>query len=558
MTAYLLKFLALFKLIYRWQGVDFDQLRAIVGIKLEMDNRRVLGFRGQQIEDSNAAFIWTIFIYFIFGGFLSIMIAIVPSLVFTYTIYHAYLMVMVIMTLISDFSAVLLDTSDNTIVLPRPISNKTFYAARATHILLYIGIISLALATAPIVVTFFVYGVGVGLVVLTTSFLTIFLSVAFTNGFYLLLMRFTTEERLKNLINYFQIGMAVFITGGYQILPRLFKGTITESLSGEMQWWSLLIPPMWMANAIQMFSDSQYETIGILSIILALTFPVVAWWTINRYLTPYFTQRLADLGIASSNTDVEKDKKRALHTTGNAWASSITKTGLEKAAFNLASFGFSRDRKLKLRIYPALGYMIVLSFIFIFKGKSDGNAWSDYIAELGSSEMHLIPIYTCIFIVIVAAYEIHYTDDYKASWIFQVAPVKNPGHLITGTMKSIFVRFFIPIYTMISFAVLLIWKNNALVDLTFGFCISLLLMLIMGIIAKKHLPLSLQPNARNQGGSIARAIIILLILAGVGGGHYLSAKFDTALWLACPVVLIVSWLLFRQFTKVKWEDIGIA
>lgn len=557
MTAVLLKILDLFKPIYQWQGVDYGQLRAIVGIKLEMDNRRAPTYRAQQTENSNAAFAWTVFIYFILGSALAFLLFFVPSLVFVYSIYHAYLMVMIIMTLVSDFSAVLLDTSDNTIVLPRPISNKTLYAARATHILLYIGLISLALATGPILITFFIHGVGAGLATVITSFLTIFLSVALTNGFYLLLMRFTTEDRLKNLINYFQIGMTIFMMGGYQILPRLFTKTMMENLSVDTPWWSLLIPPMWMANTIQLFSDFHFNGIALTSALMALVFPFIAWRAINRYLTPYFTQKLADLGIVSSR-EGDEQKKISSGTKGNAWASSFARTGLEKAAFNLASFGFARDRKLKLRIYPALGYLIVLIFIFIFRAKPEETTWLNYLEKLALSETHLIAIYTCIYIVVVATYEIHFTDDYKAAWIFQSAPIKEPGFLLIGTMKSIFIRFFVPMYAATSLLVLFIWKADALVDLIFGFCTSLLLMLIMGVIAEKQLPLSLQPSVRNQGGSMARAIITFLILAVVGGGHYLLAKFNFILWLACPVFIIISWMILRLFEKLKWEDIGIT
>src|SRR5687767_13323510 len=125
MTANLLKVLDWFKPLYGWQGIDFAQLRVIVGVKLEMDNRRTSVFRNQPGQDASSTFAWMFVVYGILGGLLSLALAFVPSILFAYTIYHAYLMVMVTTTLISDFSAVLLDTSDNTIVLPRPITAKT-------------------------------------------------------------------------------------------------------------------------------------------------------------------------------------------------------------------------------------------------------------------------------------------------------------------------------------------------------------------------------------------------------------------------------------------------
>jgi hypothetical protein len=57
---------------------------------------------------------------------------------------------------------------------------------------------------------------------------------------------------------------------------------------------------------------------------------------------------------------------------------------------------------------------------------------------------------------------------------------------------------------------------------------------------------------------MARAIITFLILAAVGGGHYLLAKFDFIFWLACPVLIFVSWMILKLFEKLKWEDIEIS
>lgn len=555
MTDTILKFLDLFKRLFEMQGVDYYQLRSIVGLKLEMDNRRVSTFRNQQAESANAAFAWTFVVYFFIGGFLSLMFLFMPSVIFSFTVYHAYLMVMVTMTLISDFSAVLLDTSDNTIVLPRPITNKTFYAARATHILIYIGLISFALTAAPLVVTFFVHGVAAGLAMIVTTLLTVIFSTGLTNGLYLVLMRFTSQEHLKNVINYFQIGMAVFMMGGYQILPRLFNEEIVENLSAEMPWWSLFVPPMWMTAAVQMVSEWNVNWLLLTNTVLAFGVPVLLWKGVNQYLTPYFTQKLADLGSASAK---QEKKSQQVIDSVNAWGSWITKSNLELASFNLTSFGFARDRKLKLRIYPAFGYFFVLVFVFIFRGKERSETWLEYIQGLGDSAYYLIAIYACIYIIVTAAYEIHYTDDFKAAWIFQVAPIKKPGELLIGNIKAVFIRFFLPMYGIATVFVLTIWPAKVIIDLIVGFLLCLMLMLALSLMGDKNLPLSLPVNTRAQGSSMARAIISMLAIVLIGVGHFFLAKISGwALLVACPVILVIIVLLLNRYKKIEWDAIGI-
>jgi hypothetical protein len=558
MTWFWLKILDLLKPIYNWQGVDFNQLRAIVGIKLEMDNRRAPSFKMNQTEKQHSgAFLLALFLYIVFGAFISGIIAYVPSIVFSFSIYHSYLMVMVTLTIISDFSAVLLDTSDNTIVLPRPITPKTFYAARTTHILLYIGQISFALAIVPIAVTFFVYGPIVGTATIFTSILTIVFSVAITNGVYLLLMRFTSEERLKSIINYFQIGMAVLMMGGYQILPRMLSSKNLENVATDLHWWALLIPPMWMTGLIKLANDLSADWIYWATSLLALAVPIGGWKAINKYLTPYFTTKLADLGTSSVPQFQEKNEesKKSFLSSLTKW---IVKPGLESAAFSLVTKAFSRDRKLKLRIYPAIGSFVIIAIVLLMQSTQKGDlSVMDYIQSLQGTEKHLIVIYACIYVLIAASFEINFTDEFKASWVYLSAPIKKPGEILTGTLKAILMKFFLPIYGFTSIIVLLIWREKAVVDLFFGMQACIFLMIIMAIIAEKYLPLSMAPTARNQGGSIARAIITMMIIGVVATGHYFLTKFDFLLWLACPAVMACCYFVLRLYRNIEWKEIRI-
>ncbi|HEU5291033.1 MAG TPA: hypothetical protein VFU05_10345, partial [Cyclobacteriaceae bacterium] len=424
MTWFWLRIIELLRPVYQWQGIDTDQLKAIVGIKMEMDNRRAPAFRMQQTKkEHSSSFGLILFFYGLFGGFLSILIFAVPSVVFAYSIYHSYLMVMVTLTLISDFSAILLDTSDNTIILPRPISAKTFYAARATHILLYIGQISLALALIPIIVTFIAKGAAVGLVLILTTILCVIFSVSLTNGLYLLMMRFTSEERLKSIINYFQITMAIVMMGGYQILPRMLGITNIADIAMDLRWWAVLIPPMWMTGLVKLVHDLSFEPINMITAGLGLVVPLVSWKAINQYLAPYFTSKLSDLGTSSAPVPITTSN-HSEKSSNSFMAKLLTREGGERATFNLVSYVFSRDRKLKLRIYPAIGTFAVLILVFLFNKLKGDVTLVEYIESLKNTETHLFIIYACIFIIITVAAEINYTDEYKAAWVFQAAPIQ--------------------------------------------------------------------------------------------------------------------------------------
>ncbi len=551
-----LRILDVFKPFFKWQGVDYEQLRSIVGIKLLMDNRRPFGLRGQQQKEGSSNFVFSMILGGLMGLVMGLLIANGLSVIISFTVYHSFLIVMIVMLLISDFSSVLLDTSDNTILLPRPVSSKTFYAARTTHILVYIGQMALSLSIIPIVVTFFTYGKIVGIASIATTAFSVIFAVALTNGLYLMIMRFTSEERLKNIINYFQIFMTLFVMGGYQIMPRLFSVAELKNTVVDFHWWALLVPPMWMSGLIKLVKDFSVGSIELALAVVAVCVPLAMWKVISKYLTPYFTSKLSDLGTGSAGVSVEAvpTVKRKSGFQIKEW---LTLPGLERASYSLVWSALTYDRKLKLRIYPALGSILILIILPFLRSNNKVTSFQNFIHSMGESQWHLLIIYACIFALISISFELHFTDEYKAAWIYLSAPVKKPGVILSGALKALLAKFFIPIYAFATALILTIWGSRAISDLVFGALACIFVILLVGIIGEKRLPLSIAPTARNQTESFARAIISMIIIGALGAGHYALAQFSLLIWIACPVTLVCIIFTWKLYSNITWQDVVI-
>ena len=133
--------------------MDYAQLRAIVATKLLMDNRRQrVAYRRNESASTGNSFGINLVFYTIFGGLVAMAMSSIASFIISMIVFYTYIMVMISMTLITDFSSILLDTSDNTIILPRPVDSRTLFAARLTHILLYLGQLGLGLTVIPAIV----------------------------------------------------------------------------------------------------------------------------------------------------------------------------------------------------------------------------------------------------------------------------------------------------------------------------------------------------------------------------------------------------------------------
>src|SRR4051812_4577542 len=126
--------------VYGKLGADVAQLRSIVTIKLVMDDRRpntLQQTRRQSDKPVSMATLGTMFISLLMGLLLLISFAVGEDMVTRMTIYFSFFFFMLSATLISDFTSVLIDVRDNYIILPKPVSDRTFVIARLLHIFIH-------------------------------------------------------------------------------------------------------------------------------------------------------------------------------------------------------------------------------------------------------------------------------------------------------------------------------------------------------------------------------------------------------------------------------------
>ena len=106
MTKFLIKFVSLFKQLFISAGVDYEQLIAIVSIKLTMDNRRnnasLMRGKRNETKESNNRFVMTLFMYLLLGLFVSAYVIIIDLPILSMSIFHGFRLVMLSITLITD------------------------------------------------------------------------------------------------------------------------------------------------------------------------------------------------------------------------------------------------------------------------------------------------------------------------------------------------------------------------------------------------------------------------------------------------------------------------
>ncbi|WP_338874224.1 hypothetical protein WBJ53_01205 [Spirosoma sp. SC4-14] len=557
MTNLILWLLDRLKLLFRALGADYNQLRAIVQAKLTMDNRRsslTLGRYGRGTAEQSNTFTRILLIYALFGGLISVGMLAIPDknkLFFPLTLQFSYIMALCAMTLISDFSSVILDSSDNQIILPRPVSNRTLWLARIVHITSYLFAIALSLSIVGILFTAYRFGALAGLLSLAMSLLSAVLMVFLTNIVYLLLMRFVSEEKLREVINYFQIVLAVLFYGGYQFLPRLLGAQALNEIM-EHQWWHYLVPPMWMAGTVEIFIQPIFDTTHLIFAGLAITMPILGLWFMNRFLTTDFTQKLSIIDQESRTTSTSPttvSSSTSLAPTG--WSERLsgwfTDNALERAAFAFTWRVTGRDRKFKLKTYPQLGFGLAYVVAMSFQNYGLGAGGSFY----------LFALYFAGLYVMIAQYQLSVSDSYRAAWIYGSAPIQTPGNILAGSLKALILKLLTPFYILLASYILFRYGIDKLSDVLLAFSNSLVMLISMALFSTRYMPFSTAQDALKQSNT-GRGLLTSVILGIVGFSHYGLTYLPYGTWIALPFSILAFWVLFRQYKQTNWSQIEMG
>jgi hypothetical protein len=216
-----------------------------------------------------------------------------------------------------------------------------------------------------------------------------------------------------------------------------------------------------------------------------------------------------------------------------------------------------RDRKIKLKIYPAFGYVAVFGLIFMMRSQEDlATTW----ANLPHTQYQLMLLYLTFMVLQVALYEIPYSDDFRASWIYYSTPLNNPGEILSGTIKAICVRLFFPSYCIISAFVLYVWGYHAIDDILIALFNNFLMLMILAMINKRHLPLSMAPDVRAQSGNLMRSILTFVLIGTLGLAHFLLtllSQHSIFLLGVIPLQVIALYLIFRAYKRTTWNEITL-
>jgi len=552
MVGFIIKIVSLFRGIFSLMGVDHQQLASILRVKLTMDNRR--GFStSRKKKDSNNQLLLQTFVYVVIGLFMGSFVNSVDHTLTAYLIVFSMIMVMIAMMMISEFSVVLIDTRDNAILMPRPVSSKTLALAKILHIAIYLLHMSLSLSSSALVFTIINYGFLAGLLFIFMVFLSTLFTLFLTNLFYLGLMRVVSGEKLKDILVYFQIGMAIVFMGAYQLLPRIIEMNDLYNAQLLVEWWTFFIPSAWFAGVMATFTTSVFSANNILFIVIALFLPIFSLWIIIRYLSPKFTQRLSQMEGSGTKPEKRTYQKSKRFNFSGKLGQVLTRNPVERTAFKMIWLMSGRERKFKQTAFPAFGYVFVMIAAMAFSTFGDEN--TDKLESLLASKRYLLFLYFNIFAAFAVSMNMIFSDESKSSWFFNSLPVSRPGDIISGSIKAVLTKYFLPLYLIVGGIIIYFWSYSVIPDILYALVSIAVITVFVTATINKALPFSKERQSQDSGSNFVKGILIMISAGLLGLMHWGLTHFEYGVLIALPVMLGLQYLSFRYVKKIKWNKI---
>ena len=554
----MIKFLlSLFK-PFRWfiekMDADYDQFIRILQLKLTLDNRQMKGLGNHSKNETENAMTKQSFVQMMLGIFFALLLLMIKSPFTYYYFAHSFLMVMMAMMIISEFTTILFDTSENVIIQPLPIKGNTISLARNAHVLLYLSMMAFNFSVVSIIMAITKFGIVSALVFLFSIGLNVLFTLFLANMLYLVIMRFASGEKLKNLLMYFQIVIAILFMSFYQFGINLVDKTQIQNMVLSVNWYTYLIPPAFFSGLVDAFTSFVFDTRHCIFIVEALIVPVAGIYLTGKYLTPVFNRKLMDLEQGDRVSKVKTEK-----THQSLWYRMMLTIFVhrqeEKASFKLVWTMSGRERLFMQTFLPSLGFIVIMIAVQFFR-KSSFN-----VDKLVRTPMYLFILYALMLVTASLPAALLLGNNRHASWLFKTMPLSSPAHYFKGFIKAAFARFFMPFYLLVSVGICVLWGYKVIPDVVIALLSIYLITLLFYYIQQLAFPFTNEKRASEGGANFIKVMGLIIITVMLGFIHFFLLRwFNYASLLLIPFYLGLIYYVNRVFVykKINWEEVDEA
>lgn len=531
-----LKILDLFRPLFEAFGVEYEKMRLIVNMKLTLDKRK-----NNSSENKNSL-MQSVILYLIIGLVASRIIVMPLDIMTKMTVLFALIFVMLLTCFITDFSSVILDTYDRHIIGITDVKDITLNMSKIVHIIIYISIMSFSISAFSILMILMAYNIGFCLLFILCMILMDFLLIMMTSVIYYLLIKIFKGEKLKDVLNLFQIFMILVFSIIYYLITSSLSD-IQINYTFSIKAYDLFIPFMWFASLFCVIFYGKIQTLYIIMSILGIIVPILSIFIYIK-LTPAFERNLEKLEQVSYNEKDSKTKKSFVSKLGDK----ICKNNEEKSFFEFIYTNLSRDREFKTRVYPTLASGIIMPLVLLIVTYDRSMSIMEYLKSLSTTN-NFLNIYLAVILLQNCILLLKYSKEYEASFIYDVLPISKKKNIYSAEFKVIIIKLFVPVFIIIGIPYLILFKSKFIVHLLIAFVSTIFISMGTFRANDKSLPFSEDYAVTANTSNFLNIIKSIGFVGAAVLLHYLII-------LKAPYIFSVAYLiLLILIMKIIWNKV---
>ena len=530
------------------KDLNYGQIREMLRLKLIMDSRRVspaLQNNGKKIgKEPKRSMILTCLVYMGLGIFIASM-QVMPNMFGANTISFAMLIFMLFSVYISEYSAVLLDTTEKSFYGALPIGKNEISTAKNIHIAYYIGTIAASMMLPSVVVGFISKGILYGLAFTLVSIVIVVVCLHLAGVIYYLLLKVFSGEKLKDILSGFQIFMTIAIILSYQIVPRVVsiagfsKGQITFSPV------YFLLPSAWFSAILESLFGAGGE--WYIYVLAGITVPAVILLEVlyKKKVMPEFEGELDKL------TETAKENK-SLSPFSKLMCKLLSKDEQENAFMKLVLIQVSRNRDMKLKLYPQLANVFILPIIMVLPQITGEKGFTGFIENLRQGRWGLALLYFTGLTSASIYMIIGQTENPESIMFYQILPIENLSKCIRAGIKVVLFRYLTPIFVALSALLLGVYGFGIIPDVIIAYLSFIFVTGFIIRISAWVLPFSYESDAASAGNNLLMFFMSLFVFAILGWIHIFWLKTLELQLIGIVVMILANLVLWKFFMNKKY------
>jgi hypothetical protein len=485
-------------------GVDYDQWKALTLVALKLDFRQMSFGRAQtRTRDIKGVgvIVGQLIFYTMFGAFMAAAVWFVPDLFLAATLLMTMTLFLVGMTILLEHNSALTSPTDYPVLGYRPVSSRTYFAARLANVLVYTTTLTTAVAYLPIATLFLRYGVAVGIAgVLGVYACATSVALAVLLG-YAAMLRVFGAGALKRALTYLQLLMSFVVYGGYFVFAQFFRESALRSFTLSKSFWVLLFPGTWFASYLELAAGRTGPTEWIPAAVSIAVLAAMATGLGGRLSLDY-SERLGALASMA--------ERRRPGAAGRRRRAFWFTRGEGRAMALLIRSQFTNDQRFRMAVLTILP----LTLLYVALGVKDGAMNDPFDPDAADRGLSLVNVAILMFPSMLKLSVTH-SDAFRASWIFFASPADRMQ--LIRAAKNVLVAFFLVPYLLFVAALFTYFVHNvvhvaihlALLGLISHLCLQVLVLL------EPDVPFSKPPMKGRSTTSTFLVLFVIFVVLGV-------------------------------------------